>query len=367
MNADGRHRVLIVGGGTAGLCAAIALRNKDWDVDLVERDAVFAPLGAGVMLAPNAVKSFTALGVGAAVRKAGYWQQKCILRDSSGTIVGEIDVTQWTLDRINILRSDLHRILLQKAGPIRVRLGTFVEDIDAGDSLATVRFSDGSRDRYRLVVAADGYRSGIRARLAPQAGVVFAGHYAGQLAIKGSLADGWTWQLGSGHGRWLHASRISTGMVDLGAHIISDNPSERPKAGELSAIFKDFGPPLSSFLPALDDGRRVNPVFEAAQDTWAVGPVAFVGDAAHALPSILGQGTGMAAEDAIVLGQEIGSHDDLQSGLAAYRLRREARLVMLRALAHKMTHSLNAGLEGATVDSIAHLLWVQDDAVKEGP
>lgn len=45
---------LVAGAGTAGLSAAIALRQAGWSVSIHERAAKLEPLGAALSLWPNA-------------------------------------------------------------------------------------------------------------------------------------------------------------------------------------------------------------------------------------------------------------------------------------------------------------------------
>ena len=44
------ERVLVVGGGPAGMTAAIALRARGLEPEIVELDAAWAPLGVGLLL-----------------------------------------------------------------------------------------------------------------------------------------------------------------------------------------------------------------------------------------------------------------------------------------------------------------------------
>lgn len=43
-------RALVVGGGIAGLAAAVALRRRDWQVTLLERQPEISEVGAGISL-----------------------------------------------------------------------------------------------------------------------------------------------------------------------------------------------------------------------------------------------------------------------------------------------------------------------------
>ena len=58
---------------------------------------------------------------------------------------------------------------------------------------------------------------------------------------------------------------------------------------------------------------------------WHKGRVVLLGDAVHATTPHLGQGAGMAIEDAIVLADELAQHDAPEAAFSAYRDRRFER------------------------------------------
>jgi 2-heptyl-3-hydroxy-4(1H)-quinolone synthase len=69
---------------------------------------------------------------------------------------------------------------------------------------------------------------------------------------------------------------------------------------------------------------------EVRQDRWVEGRVVLLGDSAHALTPNMGQGAGMAMEDAAVLAEELARADRGEQALAAalgrYVARRRARV-----------------------------------------
>ena len=63
---------------------------------------------------------------------------------------------------------------------------------------------------------------------------------------------------------------------------------------------------------------------------WHSGRAVLIGDAVHATTPHMASGAGMAAEDGLVLAEEIARHDDVDEALAAFNERRfeRARLVV---------------------------------------
>ena len=73
----------IVGGGIGGLTLAIALRQKGFEVRVYENAPAFKPLGAGIVLAANAIRAFQALGIEKQIIEAGKQLKKFTIRDAS--------------------------------------------------------------------------------------------------------------------------------------------------------------------------------------------------------------------------------------------------------------------------------------------
>jgi 2-polyprenyl-6-methoxyphenol hydroxylase-like FAD-dependent oxidoreductase len=66
LSADTR-RVLVVGGGIAGLALARTLADTDVSLDLIERERVWRPAGTGIYLPGNASRALRVLGLEAQV------------------------------------------------------------------------------------------------------------------------------------------------------------------------------------------------------------------------------------------------------------------------------------------------------------
>jgi salicylate hydroxylase len=71
------ERILIVGGGIAGLTLATALHQHGLLAELVERSNVWQAVGAGIAVQPNGMRILHTRGMGKAVEHVGagihYW------------------------------------------------------------------------------------------------------------------------------------------------------------------------------------------------------------------------------------------------------------------------------------------------------
>ena len=160
-------RVLVSGGGVAGLAAAIALTQRGIEVDLVERSTSWRTNGAGITLYPNGERALRTLGLDEAVVGAGFRAETLRLIEPSGSVVGEFPFGRWpgVGGVIAIHRDALQRVLVDAASDASLALGSTVDAVDdRGDGVA-VTFDDGTVAEYALLVVAEGIRSTTRDRL----------------------------------------------------------------------------------------------------------------------------------------------------------------------------------------------------------
>src|SRR5690348_6848130 len=106
---------IVVGGGIGGLCAAIGLRRRGWRVTVLERAGAFGEVGAGLTLMANGLRGLDALGVGSAVRAAGWAEAPGGTRTASGRWISRIDGAAMTRQlgtaAVGIHRATLHEAL----------------------------------------------------------------------------------------------------------------------------------------------------------------------------------------------------------------------------------------------------------------
>jgi len=162
------NKVLIVGGGIGGLCAAIALRRKGIEVDLIELKSEWTVYGVGIIQQSNVVREMAKLGVLDGYLDAAYAFEDVAIYGPAGQQLARIPGQRLAGPEypanVGISRLALHKVLSETALELgaNVRLGLSVESLnDQGDSVE-VLFTDGNRGSYDLVVGADGLFSKVR-------------------------------------------------------------------------------------------------------------------------------------------------------------------------------------------------------------
>jgi 2-polyprenyl-6-methoxyphenol hydroxylase-like FAD-dependent oxidoreductase len=328
------EKVLVVGGGIAGLTTAAALYRYGFTTELVEQQPTWSVPGAGFVVHANGMRTLHALGLAQGVMSAGtvvrHWQfydaQGCLLSDTDLTAVwGEVGPC------IGIVRPLLHRALAKGVADVPCRLGTAVTSLTQDDRGVTVAFSDGTSGAYDLVVGADGIRSTVRALTLGATPPTYLGAMNWRSVIPIRPAG-----LESALQMHVDDARIF-GLVTVGAghtyaFAISIEPRfHDPVEGRLERLrgrFANFNPRVQEYLAALE---RDDQIICSAMEWVPVekvyrGRVVLVGDAAHASSPMLGQGGCMAMEDACVLAEELQAGATIEAALASFAKRRKPRV-----------------------------------------
>src|SRR5580700_12029192 len=167
------RKVLVVGGGIAGLSASIALAQRDIEVHLIDRNSEWGALGAGLTFNGASARAFRQLGVLSRILEAGSghgnsrvcdWQGK-VLVNSDPNATFEQGLPAWG----GILRPALHEILKTAALELGVfaKTGAKVNSVEERHDRIEASLSNGDQDSYDLIVGADGLTSSTRSMLFP--------------------------------------------------------------------------------------------------------------------------------------------------------------------------------------------------------
>jgi 2-polyprenyl-6-methoxyphenol hydroxylase-like FAD-dependent oxidoreductase len=203
------------------------------------------------------------------------------------------------------------------------------EMVDSADEV-TVILSDGTAATYDAIIGADGIYSQMRRTLFPD---VPPPRFTGQAV--------WRYNLPRPAGfDALHVYNGPTGvglvpMSEAQIYIYATTPEQDNPVYPVEGLAARMRERLSGCAPQIlevaarivDDTAVVYRPLEAIflEGPWHKGRAALLGDAVHATTPHLGQGGGMAIEDAIVIAEEFERHEAPQEAFAAYRQRRFER------------------------------------------
>ncbi|MFE4258594.1 FAD-dependent monooxygenase [Streptomyces sp. NPDC056883] len=351
-----RRHAVVVGAGIGGLSVAVALHRRDWDVTVCERAAAPSAVGAGIVLAPNALRAFDAIGFDAA-RATGHAAPAAMdLRRPGGRLLSRADCAALTArygrPPLAVHRPSLSAALAAELPEGALRYGTAVTAVDDADDVhgrPVVHTSAGALTAD-VVIAADGIHSPIRRRYFPAHPGL---HHSGETAWRTVLAAGGppvraateTW----GRGERFGVVPLADGRVYVYATaVVPEGHRPVDVRAELLRRYGTWHDPIPALLDRIDpEAVLQHDLYDLAAPLprFHQGRLAWLGDAAHAMTPNLGQGGCQAVEDAAVLAHLLEG-TDVRAALAAYSAARCARTDALRVRSRRagrvaaLTHPL---------------------------
>lgn len=331
--------VLIQGAGIGGLTLAIALEQRGYRIELVERSSGLTETGAGIWMAPNPMQVFSQLGFADKIVEAGWPIKLLRLQDSES---GDLQVKNLSetshgfgFETIALHRAVLQRLLYEQLQQKSIRFGVEVQSLrQSGDRVLAQR-SDGSSVAAAIVVGADGFHSEIR-RMAELEGQK---RYSGSSSYRAIARDARLLAPEAGHDAyeiWAKGCRLGFSKInadDYYWYMTFDAP-----AGEISSADKIqahaetlFRAHFPRWIGLLQRTRPEEILRTDISDLkplprWSTGRVGLIGDAAHATTPNLGQGGAMAVEDAFVLADSLARSGLNQSAWKMFERRRRKKV-----------------------------------------
>lgn len=353
-------KVLISGAGVAGNALAFWLTRLGHDVTVVERYAVLRTSGLQLDLRGPGIEVLKRMGLEQAFRAKAAPEQGMQFVDSKGrqrayfpaSESGGKD-TQGFTSEFEIMRGDLCRLFYEAStspacnNGAKYKFGTAIESFNQDDSSVEVRFDNGEKDRYDLLVGADGQWSRTRRMmlgletgsnalphadgLHPVEGLYFAYFTMKRPIQAGEKYIATSYLAGKKRGIMTRRHSPHEMQVMLSCKTDSDRlrNAQRGDVEEekraFAEIFQGAGWQIEELLESMKDAddfycERLGLV---KLDTWSRSRVTLVGDAAYCPTVLTGMGTTSAVVGAYILAGEIGkafgNHKGSDSILTALR------------------------------------------------
>jgi 2-polyprenyl-6-methoxyphenol hydroxylase-like FAD-dependent oxidoreductase len=331
--------IAIVGGGIGGLTAAIALRRKGYEVAVYEAAESFKNVGAGIVLAANAMKALQTIGIDSEVIDAGRKLKRFAIRNPAGTYLStteahKIDRKYGLVNTLSLHRAELHKTLLSFLDPGIIHQSKTCKGFEQTDQGTRLFFADGSYSDVRFVIAADGIHSVFRKKFLPDTLLRYSGYtcWRAVIDVPGMNIDEATetWGRGkrfgvvplTGNRIYWYATLDSLPSIQAAPVSMED----------LRNIYAGFHDPVQAILKMTREEQLIHGDISDFKPItkYAFGNVVLIGDAAHATTPNLGQGACMAIEDAVVLANALAAEDEPASAFRLFeklRLDRNTRVV----------------------------------------
>lgn len=320
-------KIAIIGAGIGGLTVALTLKQKGFQVDMYEAASEIKPVGAGIIMANNAMQLFDKLGVREKIEKAGSKISTIQIVDEQFNVLseGKLDKfeKQYGVYNVAIHRADLHAILAHEIGEEQVHLGKRLVAIKK-EKEYELHMEDGEVVCCDVLIGADGIKSVVRGQLFGKSELRDSGQvcWRGVCEIDLSQEEEFNALEAWGKGRRFGFVQISDRKIYWYA-VASEHLVEDENA--IYTLFNTFYPTaticINSTLKEEIIYGKIADLKELPK--WQKDKVCLLGDAAHATTPNMGQGACQAVEDAYVLGELLEKSNSVEEAFQQYeKLRR---------------------------------------------
>ena len=338
MRAAGR-KILVSGASIAGPAIAYWLNRYGFDVTVIERAATVRLGGYPIDIRGSAIPVVERMGLLPALRQAHIHTGSITFVDDDGGIIRKVRPEEMSGGTegfdVEIPRWSLSSLLYDASkGQADYRFNESITSIDDRTDGATVTFQSGAKQKFDVVIGADGLHSNTR-RLVFGPEDQFL-NYLGYTFVGFTMPN----TLGLSHGAALRpaigrlAALYAVRDSDT-LHAFFNVARDFPTEGELAdvnvqralmrEIYRGDGWVIPEMLDVLDKADDVyfDTVSQIHMPKWSSGRTALLGDAAYAPSFLTGQGSSLSLVGAYILAGELASHENHEDAFQAYE--RKAR------------------------------------------
>jgi 2-polyprenyl-6-methoxyphenol hydroxylase-like FAD-dependent oxidoreductase len=359
-------KIAIIGGGIGGLTTAIALQKNGFtDITVYEAAPKIEPIGAGILLAANAMNIFHRLGIVEQMQAAGNALESAGLGNHHGTLLTKVDflkiIKNYGFGTIAIHRGKLQQVLLQNIGKTVVVTGKRLKNIvytegvlDLGFGISDfgtvtpkpetrnpkyteggtqLEFQDGTTAKADIIIGADGIHSVVRKHIFGDIPLRYSGQTCwrgiAKMQLDNPKATAELWGTRAG----LRASLVQVNDTEVYWYITLKHAAGLKLSKEetkpyLLDLVSEFNSPIQKAVQCTENQHILHNDLSDFKPikSWYKDNIVLIGDAAHATTPNLGQGACQAIEDALALADSLKSTPSVYSVNKAFLNYQNARM-----------------------------------------
>lgn len=297
-------RILISGAGIAGLSCAIRLGLAGFKPVVIEKAEDIRADGFIISLSHKAYTYADRIGILPELIAASAGIKNSAYIDRNGNTMLELDY-QRLFNGVNIvqlMRDDLETVLYNKARElVDIRFSTTISDIQSGEDYADITFNNGSMETFDVVIGADGLASNTRS-LAFDDGMIsreYFGLFSAAYRLKNILGLEQRFENHMEQNRYMCV--YTTRENELACVFIwkcgdTSPPDMADRFEFLQSYYRNAPAVVNHVLDACPEDKKIymDPLIQIKLDNWSTGRIVLLGDAAHCLTLLSGQGASSA-------------------------------------------------------------------------
>jgi 2-polyprenyl-6-methoxyphenol hydroxylase-like FAD-dependent oxidoreductase len=345
MTVEASQRIVIAGGGIAGLATWRALEQRGVPSLVIERRPVAADGGLAINLPGNAIAALARLGLGDDIARLGHPVRKREYRSRDDRLLAAIDEDAFWGEAMRpraVRRADLMTMLGAGLDAESLKSDVAIASVSQDAQAVRVRLDNDEELSTRLLIGADGVRSTVRTAVmgASQPSVARIASASWRFMAPNPGVDGWTAWTGE-HGTILllpvDENTVYGWVAASSAGVAGDDLKQ------LDHAFRDFPERVRKALAwalAHPESLYHSPIEEVRLTSWSEGRVVLLGDAAHATAPVWAEGAALGMEDALSLAAIVAESDDLTTTGHRFEQARKARVAHVQAMTDRLSKSV---------------------------
>jgi len=342
-----------------GLTVATLLQKAGFDVSVYEQAKQFARIGAGINIYPNGMHVLRATGVVDHMLSLGQKPKTWFSRVwDTGEVLYSQPEEEWH-ERYGephaiLHRGDLQLALASKLKPGVLRYDKHVVGIDDVSDAVKVSFADGSQIEADVVIGADGVNSRVREVLLGKQPPKYSGFVAYRSIFPTSRlsrpldSDGCKFWSDQRHwsGEDRHMIIYYTTKAKDEVYFVTGSPDPKWEGTspvdvtikEVKDHYAGFHDEVQRVIDASTHISKWPLLVRDPMPLWSEGRVVLLGDACHPMKPHMGQGAGMAFEDAAILARCMEAMgDDYPAAFKLYQHTRHERASKVQQISNANT------------------------------
>lgn len=339
------RKALIVGGGVAGLSAAWWLARIGWQSLVIERAPDLRADGYILGLSGPGYEVARRMGILPALQQHNRHINENVFRGRDGREILRLRYHEFMrgLEWVTLSRTALVDVLHEATrGRAEIQYGTTLTGYSDRGNHVEATLSNGQRHTVDLLIGADGVHSSLRAQIFGEdaACTVPFGYRVAAFQLPDTLGLGRDFLSYAEPGRLAEFYTLSEGRLATLYIWRSKDAAFVPAAdrrGVLKSAFADAHPDARRWIDLLpeDESFFFDSMAMIDLPQWSKGRVLLMGDAAHCLTLVAGQGAGIAMTSACLLAEELAK-GDIDAALARHEQRLRPAMRRLQDRSRKM-------------------------------
>ncbi|WP_109831983.1 FAD-dependent monooxygenase [Reichenbachiella versicolor] len=341
----------IIGAGIGGLTTAIALEQKGITTRIFEQADELAPVGAGIILANNAMQIYEKLGLRTAIEEKGNPISSMNITSMDLKSLSKVDLSyfeqKYGVKNIAIHRGALQNILLEELNSTGLNLGHALDQIVELDNKWELIFKNGTQTTSSVLIGADGIHSAVRKSIFSKYKIRKANQICWRGVAEIHLPSNYHHELNEAWGKGDRFGFVQIADNKVYWYALKSFKSQMSEfdISEITSYFSQYHPMIKDILAATVPENIYTAEITDLKPTkgWHKNNVCLIGDAAHATTPNMGQGACQAIEDAFILAECLNKYplDQAFSKFEKLRIAKAHQVVKTSWAIGKMAHISN--------------------------